>query len=88
MDLFGDGLPRSSSDIELQATGVEVRGAKLAGEGYPSGSTLPVVADELVRPEGANFQFLAAPIGDTPVAVARPLLGTAVDGDGNGNGVA
>lgn len=30
---------------------------------------LPVVAYELVRPEGPNFQFLAAPIGDTPLVL-------------------
>jgi len=30
---------------------------------------LPVVAYELVRPEGANFQFLAVPMGDTPVVL-------------------
>jgi hypothetical protein len=34
---------------------------------YDGDVVLPVVAYELVRPEGANFQFLAAPIGDTPV---------------------
>jgi hypothetical protein len=34
---------------------------------YESDLVLPVVAYELVRPEGANFQFLAAPVGDTPL---------------------
>jgi type III secretion system (T3SS) SseB-like protein len=30
---------------------------------------LPVVAYELVRPEGANFQFLAAPVDETPLVL-------------------
>jgi hypothetical protein len=36
---------------------------------YESDLVLPVVAYELVRPEGANFQFLAAPVGDTPLVL-------------------
>jgi hypothetical protein len=36
---------------------------------YEGDVVLPVVAYELVRPEGANFQFLSVPLGDTPVVL-------------------
>jgi hypothetical protein len=36
---------------------------------YEGEIVLPVVAYELVRPEGPNFQFLSAPFGDTPLVL-------------------
>lgn len=36
---------------------------------YDGEIVLPVVAYELVRPEGANFQFLSAPMGSTPLVL-------------------
>jgi hypothetical protein len=36
---------------------------------YEGEVVLPVVAYELIRPEGANFQFLSAPLGDTPLVL-------------------
>jgi hypothetical protein len=36
---------------------------------YDGEIVLPVVAYELVRPEGPNFQFLSAPFGDAPLVL-------------------
>jgi hypothetical protein len=36
---------------------------------YEGEIVLPVVAYELVRPEGPNFQFLSAPFGDAPLVL-------------------
>jgi hypothetical protein len=36
---------------------------------FASGLVLPVVAYELIRPEGAHFQFLTVPYSDTPLVL-------------------
>jgi hypothetical protein len=61
-----------ANDIEraLAAVATDERARPQLWQAVHAGDVvLPVVAYELVRPEGANFQFLAAPIGDTPLVL-------------------